>query len=221
MQIPHNGLLLVDKPVDWSSFKAVAVVRRVLGTQLGHKAKVGHAGTLDPFATGLLILLTGTACKQAGSFLKLDKTYEVTAVLGAKSSTGDPEGELVATSDQKPSRAALAAALQHFVGPIMQTPPAYSAIKVGGVRAYKLARKGQPVAIEPRPVTIHQITLHEYAYPEVRFSCSVSSGTYIRTLVEDIGEQLGTGAYTTQLRRTRIGEYKITDAMLDLKLIAD
>jgi len=212
MNIPENGLLLVDKPVGWSSFKAVAVTRWLLSQQLGHKAKVGHAGTLDPFATGLLILLTGKACKEAGTFLKLDKTYEVTAILGQESSTGDPEGELHTASTRRPSEAEVRVVLEQFIGTISQTPPIYSAIKVGGVRAYKLARKGKEVKIEPRQVTIHSIELQRYAYPELQFVCHVSSGTYIRSLVEDIGKTLHTGAYTKALRRTVIGNYAIADA---------
>jgi len=212
MHIPENDLLLVDKPVGWSSFKAVAVVRRLLSQQLGHKAKVGHAGTLDPFATGLLILLTGKACKEAGTFLKLDKSYEVTAILGQESTTGDPEGELHTTSTAEPTEEELRVVLPQFIGQIKQTPPMYSAIKIGGVRAYQLARKGKEVKIEPRQITIHSIELQRYAYPELKFVCHVSSGTYIRSLVEDIGKALGTGAYTAALRRTTIGEYHIEDA---------
>lgn len=212
MDIPENGILLVDKPEGWSSFKAVAVVRRQLSQRLGHKAKVGHAGTLDPFATGLLILLTGKACKEAGTFLKLDKTYEVTAVLGQESTTGDPEGELRQVAMRQPSQEEIQQALAKLQGDIMQTPPIYSAIKVNGVRAYQLARKGKEVKIEPRKVTIHAITLQQYAYPEVVFACHVSSGTYIRTLVEDMGKLLETGAYTAALRRTTIGTYDIKDA---------
>jgi tRNA pseudouridine55 synthase len=212
MDIPENGIVLVDKPSGWSSFKAVAVVRRRLSQKLGHKAKVGHAGTLDPFATGLLILLTGKACKEAGTFLKMAKTYEVTSILGQESTTGDPEGELQTVSTQEPPEAAVKEALAKFTGPISQTPPIYSAIKVNGVRAYHLARKGQEVQMTPRQITIHQIALLEYRYPEVKFVCDVSSGTYIRSLVEDIGKVLSTGAYTSALRRTSIGEYDIQQA---------
>lgn len=212
MEIPENGIVLVDKPKEWSSFKAVAVVRRLLSEQIGKKAKVGHAGTLDPFATGLLILLTGKACKEAGVFLKLDKTYEVTAILGQESSTGDPEGNLTSVNDRQPTEAEVQDGLLAFKGEISQTPPIYSAIKINGVRAYHLARKGKEVVMAPRQITIHHIALDSYIYPEVKFTCHVSSGTYIRSLVQDVGTKLGTGAYTQELRRTVIGEYAIADA---------
>ncbi|HSX28550.1 MAG TPA: tRNA pseudouridine(55) synthase TruB [Candidatus Saccharimonadales bacterium] len=208
-----DGMLLVDKPAGWSSFKVVAVVRRILSEQAGHKIKVGHAGTLDPFATGLLIILVGKACKEADRFLKLDKTYEATAILGQQSTTGDPEGEISEVSSWEPSDAEIQTALQQFRGEVTQTPPIYSAIKVGGVRAYQLARKGKEVKIQPRQVTVYQLTKVSYAYPELTLRCAVSSGTYIRSLVEDIGNALGVGAYTTALRRTHIAAWKVTDAL--------
>lgn len=175
--------------------------------------RVGHAGTLDPFATGLLIVLLGDACSRAGEFLKLDKTYEFTAHLGQTSSTGDPEGELESVSDKRPSLEDVEEVLRTFTGEQMQTPPAYSAIKINGKRAYDLARKGKDVEIPARKVTIHELRLVSYEYPELRAVCSVSSGTYIRTLVEDIGKALGTGAYCSQLRRTRIDNYDISQAV--------
>jgi tRNA pseudouridine55 synthase len=211
-----QGLLLVDKPAGWTSFDVVNYVRRQVATAEGKKpkhVKVGHTGTLDPFATGLLILLIGKDyTRRAGEFSKLDKTYEVTMRLGQTSTTGDPEGEICAVSDKVPTEADVKAALKQFVGEIMQTPPIYSAIKIDGQRAYKLARAGQEVKIEPRPVTINSLKLTSYTYPEVKFTADVSSGTYIRTLAEDLGHTLGTGAYTTQLRRTRVGEFSIKTA---------
>lgn len=213
-----NGILLVDKPAGWSSFKVVAVVRRVLSQAAGKKVKVGHAGTLDPFATGLLIILVGAACKESNSFLKLDKTYEVAAVLGQESSTGDPEGELRDVSSRQPTEADVAEALQKFTGSIMQTPPIFSAIKVGGQRAYALARKGQEVRIEPREVTIRQLRLVDYEYPKLKLICDVSSGTYIRSLVQDLGQTLGTGAYTAQLRRTSIADFTVDRALTESQL---
>jgi tRNA pseudouridine55 synthase len=220
MSTPFNGILLVDKPAGWSSFKAVAITRRLLSEQVGHKVKVGHAGTLDPFATGLLILLIGSACKEANRFLKLDKTYEVIAHLGETSSTGDPEGELQAVSAMQPAESQVRDALQHFTGQIMQTPPSYSAIKVNGVRAYKLARKGGEVKIAPRQITVQRIQLTDYSYPELTFTCDVSSGTYIRSLVQDVGELLRCGAYTKGLRRTRIADYNVQDALSESDLTA-
>lgn len=212
MQAAPNGIVLIDKPAGITSFGVVARVRRQLSEQADRRIKVGHAGTLDPFATGLLILLVGPACREAGRFLKLDKTYEVTMVLGQKSTTGDPEGEITPVSSREPAEQEIRDALQRFSGEIMQTPPIYSAIKINGVRAYQMARKGREVTIEPRPVMIHQIELLQYSYPEVKFRCKVGSGTYIRSLVEDIGEALGIGAYTAQLRRTKIAGYSIANA---------
>lgn len=212
MQTVPNGIILIDKPAGISSFGVVARVRRQLSEQAGRRVKVGHAGTLDPFATGLLILLAGPACREAGRFLKLDKTYEVTMVLGQKSSTGDPEGEITPVSAKAPEKQEVLEALAKFQGEIMQTPPIYSAIKINGVRAYQLARKGREVAMEPRKVLIHSLELQNYSYPEATFRCEVGSGTYIRSLVEDIGDVLGTGAYTLQLRRTKIAAYTVANA---------
>ncbi|HEV2412442.1 MAG TPA: tRNA pseudouridine(55) synthase TruB [Candidatus Saccharimonadales bacterium] len=208
-----DGILLVDKPVGWSSFKVVAVVRRRLSEVAGRKVKVGHAGTLDPFASGLLIILVGDACKQAGSFLKLDKSYQVFAVLGVTSMTGDPEGERREVSTTEPSRRAVEDSLNQFQGRQLQKPPAYSAIKINGQRAYNLARRGKEVDIPSRPIVIHSIELTTYAYPKISFNCLVSSGTYIRSLVEDIGNYLGVGAYTSGLRRTSVGACIIEQAI--------
>lgn len=212
-----QGILLVDKPADWTSFDVVNYVRRMVAQHEGKKpknVKVGHTGTLDPFATGLLVLLIGKDyTRRAESLTKLDKTYEVTVQLGATSTTGDPEGELQAVSDTAPSEAAVLEALAQFRGPIQQVPPAYSAIKINGQRAYKLAREGKAVEIEPRQVTIHQLELASYNYPELQMVTEVSSGTYIRTLAEDIGAVLQTGAYTSALRRTTVGAYSIAKAV--------
>jgi len=218
-----QGILLVDKPTDWTSFDVVNYVRRQVAIAEGKKpknVKVGHCGTLDPFATGLLILLIGKDyTRRAGEFSKLDKTYEVTMNLGFKSTTGDPEGEITPVSDKIPTRQELENAVEKFKGKIQQTPPAYSAIKINGQRAYKLARAGQEVIIEPRQVTINSLAITDYTYPEVRLTADVSSGTYIRTLVEDLGQTLETGAYTTQLRRTKVGDYEGTNSV-DPKLIS-
>jgi tRNA pseudouridine55 synthase len=208
-----DGILLIDKPVGWTSFDVVARIRGQIKRETGlKKPKVGHTGTLDPLATGLLIIVVGSYCKRAEEFSKLDKVYEVTLKLGETSTTGDGEGEKTKISDTQPSKEALEAALEGFTGNIMQTPPIYSAIKVNGQRAYKLAREGKEVKLEPRPVTIHSITGGEYAYPFVRFTAHVSSGTYIRSLVDDIGKSLGTGAYMSALRRTEVGNYSLKDS---------
>lgn len=215
-----DGVLLVDKPVGWTSFDVVAKIRGGIRAEYrarGEKPtkrqqKVGHAGTLDPFATGLLVILLGDATKKAGEFLKLDKVYEATLRLGEVSTTGDPEGEVTKQSEAVPSEEAVRAALAQFAGEITQVPPSFSAIKVNGQRAYKLAHQGIEVEIPSRQVTIHSCELLSYNYPEVTIRTHVSSGTYIRTLAEDIGKALGTGAYCTALRRTSIAHWSIDDA---------
>ncbi len=198
---------MIDKPSGISSFDIVRALRRQTGVR-----KIGHAGTLDPMATGLMLMLLGSATKQASQLVGLDKTYVAEMTLGANSSTGDAEGELTPVSDRQPTQKEVTAALEYFTGEITQTPNQYSAIKINGVRAYKLARQGKTVEMPPRRVTIHAIKLLDYTYPHVRFEASVSSGTYIRTLGEDIGTQLSTGAYLSSLRRTQVGSYDISQA---------
>lgn len=209
-----DGIILIDKPADMTSFGVVARVRRVLSQQAGKKVKVGHCGTLDPFATGLLILCVGKECKNAGTYMKHDKVYEATFRLGQESSTGDPEGELTDISDSVPTLEEVEAVLRQFIGDIQQRPPIFSALKIDGVRAYKLARDGKEVEIPLRTVTIHSLELIDYTYPELKIRTHVSSGTYIRSLGVDIGKALGTGAYCTQLRRTAIAEWQIVDAQI-------
>ena len=216
-----NEILLIDKPAGWTSFDVVAKIRgkiRAEYTAKGEKPtkkqlRVGHAGTLDPFATGLLIVLLGDACKKAGEFLKLDKTYEFTAKLGEVSTTGDIEGEITVVNNTIPTEKAVKDALKQFAGVISQVPPAFSAIKIDGRRAYKLAREGKKVEIPPRQVKIYRLELVSYEYPYLKCVCDVSSGTYIRTLVEDIGKILNTGAYCAELRRTRIKTFEIQGAV--------
>lgn len=214
----NNKVLLVDKPAGWTSFDVVAKIRNTLEKDYREKTgerkkfKVGHAGTLDPFATGLLVILLGDECKNAQSYLKLDKTYEFRAELGKTSTTGDPEGELTDVTDNKPSPEEIEQVLNKFTGEISQTPPAYSAIKIDGKRAYKLAREGKEVEIPTRKVTINKLVQIDYKYPYLKCICDVSSGTYIRTLVEDIGKELSTGAYCKELRRTQVGEWRIANA---------
>lgn len=207
-----DGFILVDKPIGWTSHDIVAKVRSLLKKQGVVKPKVGHAGTLDPLATGLLIVLVGGYTKRAQEFSKLDKTYEVEMKLGETSVTGDAEGEKTQVSSKKPTEKEVDKTLNSFVGEIMQTPHKYSAMKVGGKRAYKLARAGKVVKIEPRKVQIYSIDNVKYEYPIVKFTVKVSSGTYIRSLVEDIGKKLATGAYMTSLRRTTIGKFSIQDS---------
>ncbi|MDB5183825.1 MAG: truB [Candidatus Saccharibacteria bacterium] len=207
-----DGIILIDKPAGLTSFGVVARVRRVLTQQANKKVKVGHTGTLDPFATGLMILCVGKECKNAGHYSKLDKVYEATIRLGQTSSTGDPEGEITEINNSKPGREDIEKVASQFVGEITQRPPIYSAIKIGGRRAYDLAREGKEVEIPERTVTIHSLQVVDYTYPEIKIRTHVGSGTYIRTLASDIGNVLGTGAYCTQLRRTSISKWDIADA---------
>jgi tRNA pseudouridine55 synthase len=217
-----NKVILIDKQKDWTSFDVVAKVRSQVRSyaqdqtaegEKPKKIKVGHAGTLDPLATGLLIVLVGAATKQQDSYMKQDKVYEVEAMLGKTSTTGDEEGEKTEISDVQPTLEIVTEALQSFVGNISQIPPIFSAIKVDGQRAYKLARAGKPVKMKSRNVTIYSIDKITYNYPVVTFTVKVSSGTYIRTLVADIGDRLSTGAYMSNLRRTQIGSASIDDAV--------
>ena len=230
----ENRVILIDKPAGMSSFSVVARVRRKLKDEFGHKIKVGHTGSLDPFATGLLILLSGKFTKKSGEFLKLDKVYEATIKLGFVSTTGDSEGEIsrypiedlsevttenegaspvtTGRSDPCPKLDTVKSLLQNFIGEIEQTPPRFSAIKINGQRAYKLARKGEDFEMPTRKVTIYNIEILEYKYPLLKIRSHVSSGTYIRTLAEDIGKALGTGAYCESLRRLKIGDYDVKDA---------
>ena len=259
----ENQIILIDKPAGISSFGVVAKVRGRLKEEFDHKVKVGHTGTLDPFATGLLILLSGKMTKKSNEFLKLDKEYIATIKLGYVSTTGDPEGEITEITFPEPSEAfpeekdenctqktkftkieehkgkicqgqILAAEgakqcdkisdlshceaseisefCQTFVGKITQTPPRFSAIKINGQRAYKLAREGKDFEIPSRQVEIYSIEILDYNYPELKIKVHCSSGTYIRTLAEDIGKALGIGAYLTALRRIKIGSYDVRGA---------
>lgn len=209
-----QDIILIDKPAGLSSFGVVARVRRCLSTEAGKKVKVGHTGTLDPFATGLLILLTNKATKLSNQFLKLDKWYEATICLGKTSTTGDPEGEI---TDQHveviPAAEEVKTVVPKFVGKITQTVPVFSAVKINGQRAYQLARRGEAVSMPTRQIEIYAIEILSYNYPELVIRTHVSSGTYIRTLGEDIGKALGVGAYLTALRRTQVGDYRIENAV--------
>ena len=213
----ENQIILVDKPAGISSFGVVAKVRRKLKEEFDHKVKVGHTGTLDPFATGLLILLTGKMTKKSNEFLKLDKVYEATLKLGFTSTTGDPEGEITKytttkTENQPPQLEDIESVINSFLGKIEQTPPKFSAIKINGKRAYKLARENKDFEIPSRTIEIYDIEILDYNYPELKIRTHVSSGTYIRTLAEDIGKKLSTGAYLTSLRRLKIGDYDLKNA---------
>ena len=215
-----DSIVLIDKPAGWTSFDVVAKIRGKIRREYTEKGvkptkrqlKVGHAGTLDPFATGLLVILLGDATKKATEFLKLDKVYEAEIILGQVSTTGDPEGELTATGDIKPTLEEVRAVLATFMGEITQRPPIFSAIKINGQRAYRLARDGKEVEIPERTVTIHSLELLEYDYPRLKIRTHVGSGTYIRSLAVDIGTALGTGAYCSALRRTQIADWQVDNA---------
>jgi tRNA pseudouridine55 synthase len=213
-----NGVLLVDKPEGWTSHDVVAKVRSIIKAETGQKVKVGHTGTLDPMATGLLILVLGAYTKRAQEFSKLDKVYEAEITLGCISTTGDREGELTKINDKQPEKPATEAVLARFKGEILQKPHKYSAVKIDGQRAYKAARAGKVVEIEPRPVTIYQLLLTNYRYPKLSLTAKVSSGTYIRSLAEDIGAALETGAYLSALRRTEVGDFSAVSALTIEKL---
>ncbi len=210
-----DGLLLVDKPAGITSHDAVDAVRRVAKTR-----RVGHAGTLDPFATGLLIIGINKGTKSLTGLVGLDKTYDATARLGATSTTDDPEGMIIVRADcVRPDQDEVETAFQTFRGSYLQTAPAYSAKKVGGKKLYELARAGRAHEVElpKKTITISDLAILDYSWPDLRFRVSCSSGTYIRALARDIGEALGVGAYLTQLRRTRIGSFDVNDAIaLDL-----
>ena len=212
METIRDGIILIDKPAEMTSFGVVARIRRVLSNEQGKKVKVGHTGTLDPFATGLMIIVVGKECKNAGMYSKLDKVYEATIRLGQTSTTGDPEGDIVPVSENVPTEDEILEVLGQFKGEITQKPPIYSAIKIDGERAYKRARNGEVIEMPLRQITVFSLELLDYSYPELKIRVHVSSGAYIRTLAEDIGAALGTGAYCSELRRISISKWDIKDA---------
>lgn len=195
------GLLLLDKPAGMSSNRALQRVKRLYGA-----AKAGHAGSLDPLATGMLPIFFGAATRLAGYMLDARKTYRVTARLGAATATGDAEGEIVEqrTPEPPPDRAALEAAAARFVGETLQVPPMYSALKRGGVPLYRLARSGVEVERAPRRVQIDVLTIERYDWPELVLEVRCSKGTYVRTLVEDIARAAGTLGHVAALRRLSV-----------------
>jgi tRNA pseudouridine55 synthase len=207
----NAAVLLVDKPAGPTSFDCVARVRGALG---GRRVKVGHAGTLDPFATGLLALLVGRATRLAPYLVGLDKRYRAVVQFGVRSDTGDPEGVLEPGDGPLPAAAVLALACARFVGTIEQVPPTTSAIKVGGQRAYALARAGQEVEMAPREVLIHalEVVSHDVESGRAVLDIDCSKGTYVRALARDLGEALGCGAYCAELRRLAIGHLAVEHA---------
>lgn len=205
-----NGVIVIDKPSDFTSFDVVAVMRRLSGQR-----KIGHTGTLDPMATGVLPLLLGRATRAASLLEDADKIYEAEFLLGVQTDTQDSTGKVLAECDRPVSRVQLLDALPAFRGDILQTPPMYSAVSKDGKRLYELARKGIEVEREARPITIYQLDLLEYRKEErrgtLRVSCS--KGTYIRTLCEDLGRALGTYGILTALRRTAACGFSLEQAI--------
>jgi len=199
-----NGVLLLDKPVGFSSNDALIKAKRVLNAK-----KAGHTGTLDPFATGLLPLCFGEATKFSQDLLESDKTYLATVHLGITTTTGDTEGEVVETKPVDVTLDQIEAALARYRGPILQTPPMYSALKRDGKALYEYAREGIVLEREARPVTIHALTLVAYDAPFLKIAVTCSKGTYVRVLGEDIGAALGCGAHLNALRRTEVGPLTI------------
>ena len=220
-----EGLLLVDKPKGWTSFDVVNYVRRIVAEMEGKKprnVKVGHTGTLDPAATGLLVVCIGKYTKRVPELIRHDKTYIADLKFGFTSTTGDGEGEIEQRAESKEQgREAVENVLQQFVGEIEQTPPAFSALKINGKRAYELAREGKAVELKPRKAMVHSIELLTFKWPHVQIKCSVGSGTYIRTLAEDIGDSLGVGAYLTDLRRTHVQPWSVENAITPKDISAE
>jgi tRNA pseudouridine55 synthase len=202
-----DGLVLLDKPAGVTSFEALSPVKRTLGT-----GKVGHAGTLDRFATGLLLVLTGKFTRLNRVFSDLEKHYVARVRFGEETSTLDPEGETTARGDV-PDEAALRATLPSFTGELEQVPPAYSAVHVEGRRAYERVRRGETVTIDPRTVTVHAIELLSITGTDAVLGIRCGSGTYVRSLARDIARHLGTVAYVSELRRTAIGAFGVDEAV--------
>lgn len=201
--------MLIDKPRGITSFGVVRAARKVL-----EERKIGHLGTLDPLATGLLALFVGRGTKLLEFFLRADKEYEAEIILGGTSDTFDAEGTIKAGNClNPPNKVALEAALVDFLGRIPQTPPIYSALKIQGKRACDLARMGVKVELRPRLVTIKSLTITSYTWPILRLSVECGSGTYIRSLAHDLGAALGTGGYLNALRRTKAGDFVLADAV--------
>lgn len=208
-----NGWIILDKPLGLTSAQGVAAIKRLWRQADLPRPKIGHGGTLDPLATGVLPIALGEATKLTGRMLNGDKAYAFTVRFGVATETEDAEGAVVATSDVRPLRAAIEAVLPRFTGPIEQRPPAYSALKVDGERAYARARAGETVVLPPRAVTIHALDLLEADGETATFSVSCSKGTYVRSLARDIAEALGTVGHVVMLRRTKAGPFGLEGAI--------
>ena len=218
-----NGWIILDKPLGLGSTSAVSAVKRALRIAGYPKAKVGHGGTLDPLATGVLPIAIGEATKVCGRMLDASKIYDFTIAFGIQTDSLDLEGHVIATSDVRPSMAQVAAVLPQFTGPIHQVPPAYSALKVDGKRAYDLARAGEEVVLQGRDVVIHALAIQSSPsfcdgedlglLSEITLTADVSKGTYIRSLARDIAQALGTVGHVTMLRRVKAGPFALDQAI--------
>ena len=217
----EGEVLLIDKPFGWTSFDVVNKIRSAIKQTLNiKKIKVGHAGTLDPLATGLLIICTGKFTKRIDTFQGLNKTYVGSMFVGATTPSFDKETEINQTFETSNiTKQQLLETVIQFTGKIEQTPPIYSAVKVDGKRAFEYARKNNEVKLKSREVTIHEFSLLNFALPEIDFMVNCSKGTYIRTLVNDFGIALNNGAYMSSLRRTAIGEHSVNNAYSIDKII--
>lgn len=206
---PYDGILLVDKPSGPTSHDVVADIRRTFRLN-----KVGHGGTLDPQATGLLVILIGKGTKLSNDFMGSDKIYEGTMRLGISTDSQDAQGKILKEADyQSVTREQVEAEMKKYTGDILQTPPMVSAVKQAGVPLYKLARKGKTVEREARLIHVYEFRLLEFKPPQVTFVLRCTKGTYVRTLCADIGENLGCGAHLEQLRRSQSGDLRVADAM--------
>ena len=215
----EGQIILLDKPLDWTSFQAVNKLKYKLKNEFGlpKKFKIGHAGTLDPKATGLLIICTGKFTKRISEIQNAPKEYLLEIKIGAQTISYDTEQpEIEITDYSQISETQIVEALEKFKGDIMQTPPVFSAIRIDGNRAYDLARKGVEVEMKSRPTTINYITDLKINLPLISFTVGCSKGTYIRSLAHDIGQELGVGAYLTKLRRSKIGEYNVGNASSEI-----
>jgi len=208
-----HGWIILDKPVGLGSTQAVSAVKRLLREAGEPKTKVGHGGTLDPLASGVLPIALGEATKLAGRMLDATKEYAFTICFGEETDTLDGEGEVVATSDARPTAADIAAVLARFTGAIEQVPPAFSALKIGGRPAYQRSRDGEQLEMTPRTVTVHALGVVESKADEVTLAATVSKGTYIRSLARDIARAVGTVGHVSYLRRTRAGPFDLDQAI--------
>ncbi len=208
-------LILIDKDINWTSFDVVSKIRNFIKKKFNlKKIKVGHAGTLDPLATGLLIICYGKMTKEIDRFIGLDKSYSGKMIIGSSTPSYDLETKPnVFYQTDHINEKLIYDKADEFVGEIMQKPPIFSAVKKNGVRSYKLARKGEQVNLQERKITIRDFKITEINFPELSFEVNCSKGTYIRSLINDFGKALKSGAHLTELRRTKIGEFSVNDSL--------